>query len=262
MNNILLTALFPHPPIMIPEVGKDNAKRVEVTIKSAEELSKKICGLNPETIIVITPHAHFDYTYNAYSDKILQGNFARFGSPKPNLSFNNDIEFLSELNANIENQPDRLRALPSGYGLDHGTLVPLYYVNKAGYQGKIGVINYAHKPVEEQIQFGQLIAKTAQDLNRKIVLLISGDLSHRLLPESPSGYDEDAKLFDEIIVNSINDGNYDPILNIDPLLREKAGECAYNSILIGLGAINCKPAENHLYSYQAPFGVGYAVASL
>ena len=262
MSNILLTALFPHPPIMIPEVGKENTNKVAITIQSAKELAGKIFGLNPETIIIVTPHAHFDNYYNAYSDKILNGNLARFRAPEINLSYDNDIEFISELNTIIESPSEKLRALPSGYGLDHGSMVPLYYLHKAGFKGKIGVINYAHKPVEEQLKFGQLIAETANKLNSKTVLLLSGDLSHKLSPESPAGFDKDAKLFDEIIVNAIKDGNYDSILKIDPSLREKAGECAYNSILIGLGATGNKPVANYLYSYQSPFGVGYAVASL
>ena len=48
--------LMPHPPIIIPDIGKGNENKAINTIKACEEVGKKINQLSPETIIIITPH--------------------------------------------------------------------------------------------------------------------------------------------------------------------------------------------------------------
>jgi len=254
-NNLLITAVTPHPPLIIPEVGGSEINRVKNTVNALENLSEKIVGLNPDTIVIITPHSVFNpYYFSIYAEETLRGNFARFRAPQVALEFENDPELVKNLKGT--------NPLPKGVMLDHGSLVPLYYLHKAGYKNKVTVINYTAMGKQEHKAFGKIIKETAQASGRKIALIASGDLSHKLIPGAPAGYDENAHLFDELIVNSIKTGNYAAIEEITSNMRETAGECGYNSLMVAIGAVEGKPQNNEILSYEGPFGVGYLVGVL
>ncbi|HSQ19340.1 MAG TPA: AmmeMemoRadiSam system protein B, partial [Blastocatellia bacterium] len=108
---------------------------------------------------------------------------------------------------------------------------------------------------------GRAIAQAAGSLDRRVALVASGDLSHRLLVGGPYEYEATAHLFDEQVVEAMARGDSSSVINIDPDLRNRAGECGYRSILVALGAAGENRA-NQVLSYQGPFGVGYMVAVL
>lgn len=251
-DNLLLTVITPHPPIIIPEVGGNEILKVKNTIAALKSLTEKIVSLNPDTIVIITPHSAFNpYYFNAYSGEKLRGNFGRFRAPDVLLEFDNDMELVSNIKgANL---------MPENVLLDHGSAVPLYFLKKAGYKNKIAIINYTALGKDEHKDFGRKIVEAAEKTGRKIVLIASGDLSHKLLPSAPAGYDEKAHEFDDLIVASIQNGDYSSIDSVSPQMREIAGECGYNSIMVALGAINGIPCQNQVLSYEGPFGVGYVV---
>jgi AmmeMemoRadiSam system protein A len=95
-----------------------------------------------------------------------------------------------------------------------------------------------------------------------VAFIASGDLSHRLKPEAPAGYNSSAFLFDEEVVDALSSNTPRQIIDIDHNLRRMAGECGYRSILVALGLIQNLPAACEVLHYEAPFGVGYLVAQL
>ena len=263
MNNLLMAALCPHPPIIIPEVGKSETEKVKNTILGIEQISKKIADFVPDTIVIITPHSYFNpYYFSIYSDEKLYGNFSQFGALNTEFSFKNDLDFLNKLEINIQKHFKGLNKLSPDIMLDHGSGVPLYFLDKAGYKGEIFVINYTAMDTNNHILFGSLIKKTIEESDKKFVFIASGDLSHRLIPNAPAGFNPQGKEFDKLICDSIKDGNYENIINMSQDLRKNAGECAFNSLMTAFGLLDKKPLDNHIYSYEGPFGVGYLVASL
>lgn len=262
-KNILMTAIVPHPPIIVPEIGKGEELKAEKTIFGLIKLCGEIAELKPETIVIVTPHSEFNpYFFSVYSGNVLSGNFGMFSAPQVKLEFDNDIEFIKELGLRIKEDFSRLNLLPDNALLDHGSLVPLYYLSKAGYNGKVVVINYTMFDKEKHILFGKFIAETAEKLGRKTVFLASGDLSHRLKPGAPAGYDPGAKKFDELIAEGVLKGDYNMITDISSEIRNTAGECGYNSLMVAFGVVDNTPRHNEIISYEAPFGVGYMVAKL
>ena len=262
-DNLLMAAIVPHPPIIIPEVGKNERLKVEKTITNLEKLSKEIVNSNPDTIIIITPHSIYNpHYFSVYYDEKLYGNFANFGAAQTQFSFDNDIDFINKLNTNISETFKGMNGIPHNTPLDHGSGVPLYFLDKAGYKGKIVVINYTALSSAQHILFGTLIRKTLSDINKNFVFIASGDLSHRLIPEAPAGYNPRGKEFDNLIFESISNGDYEAIINMPHDLRENAGECAYNSLMTAFGVLDKKSLHNQVLSYDYPFGVGYIVATL
>lgn len=256
--------LYPHPPIALPEVAGIRFKEVEKTAKAMLDLSQYLVKSSPETIIIITPHANIHPTnFMAFSEPEITGNFSMFGAPQVQIKLKNNLQLLELIvkHRQKENKKD-IAGLKPGTKLDHGSGVPLYYLLKAGYKGDVVVINYTFASQETHMGFGRTLASVAASSKQKIALLASGDLSHRIIASAPAGYHPDGKKFDELIVDSINIGDYETIAKLDPMLRENAGECAYNSLMVAFGALDFQSKNNKIYSYEAPFGVGYLVASL
>ena len=56
MENILRYYLMPHPPLIIPEVGRGQEKVIQKTIDACNKIGEEIGELKPETVVIITPH--------------------------------------------------------------------------------------------------------------------------------------------------------------------------------------------------------------
>ncbi|MEW5820445.1 MAG: class III extradiol dioxygenase subunit B-like domain-containing protein [Cyanobacteriota bacterium] len=256
--------LLPHPPIVLPEVAGSRFNDVKTTAEGMIEISKDIVFKNPETIIIITPHSMMHRnSFATYSDDIISGNFSMFGAPNVTIKVKNNLDLIANIKKNRESQgKNDIVFMPPKNKLDHGSGVPLYYLLKAGYKGSVVIFNYCVSSKDVHIDFGKTLLDTVKNSNIKTILVASGDLSHRIIPSAPAGFHPDGEKFDQLIVNAIKDGNYNLISSMDNALRDNAGECAYNSLMVAFGAINEDNKQSKIYSYEAPFGVGYLVASL
>lgn len=92
MGNIISGYLFPHPPIIIEEIGRGEEKKAEKTIQGARELAHDISIRKPDTIIVITSHGPLfrDAISISVSEK-LEGDFGDFGNRDLSFKFNNNL---------------------------------------------------------------------------------------------------------------------------------------------------------------------------
>ena len=59
----------------------------------------------------------------------------------------------------------------------------------------------------------------------------------------------------------MREGDFLALLKIPDELRDRAGECGYNSLIIMAGMFDKLDIESKLLSYEGYFGVGYAIAS-
>ncbi|MDD4184182.1 MAG: AmmeMemoRadiSam system protein A, partial [Candidatus Izemoplasmatales bacterium] len=103
------------------------------------------------------------------------------------------------------------------------------------------------------------VQEATEELNRKVVFIGSGDLSHKLKINGPYGFAPEGPAFDKLITDILESGDFDMLLSIDQQLSEKAAECGLRSFAMMAGALDGKDIEKELLSYEGPFGVGYAV---
>ena len=54
--SIIAAFMVPHPPMIVPEIGRGSEKQVEKTIKAYEKVADEIAALKPETIIISYRH--------------------------------------------------------------------------------------------------------------------------------------------------------------------------------------------------------------
>jgi MEMO1 family protein len=259
---IVFSGIAPHPPIMVPEVGREAIAEVRGSIDAMAELTRRIISSGAETVVLISPHAPLSPdAFVAYHSKPLYGDFANFRAPATTIEFPLDEELLTAIVNTAASENYEVPELED-YDLDHGTAVPLYFLDRNGWQGRVVALGYSFLGNDDHLKFGECIRSAAETIGRAVAFVASGDLSHRLKPEAPAGYNSSAHLFDEQVVAALTRNTPRQIVDIDQDLRRAAGECGYRSMLVALGLSQTLPAACEVLHYEAPFGVGYLVAQL
>ncbi len=262
--SIQAAVVVPHPPIILPEVGRGEEEKISATSSAYKEIARRIVELAPETIVITSPHSiiYADY-FHISPGETASGNMGRFRAPQVDLTINYDTEFVDNLGetAMAEN-------IPAGKmgerekSLDHGTMIPLYFLEKAGLDfsavkfvriGLSGLSNDVH------YKFGQVISRVADEMNRRVVFIASGDLSHKLKADGPYGFVEEGPKFDAEVMENLGGADFLKLLTMDNTVCNRAAECGLRSFWIMAGALDKKSVAAEKLSYEGPFGVGYGV---
>jgi MEMO1 family protein len=247
---------------MVPEVGRESIARVEDSIEAMAELTKRLIDSGAESVIVISPHAPLEAdSFVAYEGPEVLGDFSNFSAPGTYFSATVDEELLAAIKESAAFESYEVLPL-AGHDLDHGTAVPLYFLFRNGWKGKVVTLGYSFLSNDDHLRFGSCIRRAVDRVGRRVAFIASGDLSHRLKPHAPAGYNPDAHVFDEQVVAALRSNAPQRIAEIDHRLRRLAGECGYRSMLVAIGACSELPLSCEVLSYEAPFGVGYLVAQL
>jgi AmmeMemoRadiSam system protein A/AmmeMemoRadiSam system protein B len=261
-SSLVFSGIAPHPPIMVPEVGGASVDQVRGSIDAMAELTRRIIDSGAETVVLISPHAPLElHAFVAYQRPLLYGDFADFRAPGAKVEFPLDTVLLQAIKQAAAHEDYQVRMLEDHY-LDHGTTVPLYFLQLNGWTGRVIGLGYSFLSDEEHLKFGSCVRRAIDRVGRTVAFIASGDLSHRLKPDAPAGYNPAAHTFDELVVDAIDRNSPEQIIDIDQNLRRLAGECGYRSMLVALGAVRELPSDSEVLHYEAPFGVGYLVAQL
>ncbi len=267
---MLMAALVPHPPLILPPVGRGSEAGVAATAAAYHRLAAEITAAAPETVVVISPHA--DGYVDAWrlsagdADGRLSGDMAAFRAPETTLSWPidrplNDAIIRSAARGPLPAVADHRRR----DSLDHGTFIPLYFLREAGlHDARLVRIAYTRADTEAARAFGTALATAVSVTRRRSVLIASGDLSHRLLADGPYGYDPAGPLFDQKVQDAVIANRPQDFLAIGHRLADRAGHCGLTALEILAGyllAAGPWQGESELYSYEGPYGVGYAVAA-
>ena len=201
--SVLGAVMVPHPPILLPEVGRGEEKKIGATEAAYRTAAALIAELRPDTIVVSSPHSvmYADY-FHISPGKGANGDMRRFRAPQLRFDVDYDEEFTAALARLAEKE-----GFPAGKMgersavLDHGTMIPLYYIGKYCKGYKLVRIGLSGLPLADHYRLGQMIAQTAEKLDRRVVFVGSGDLSHKLLEEGPYGFAPEGPAYDERIMD-------------------------------------------------------------
>jgi len=257
---LVFAAIAPHPPLLIPEIGRENLALIEKTVKGLKELEENLYHANPETVIVITPHSELladAFTIN--HAPTLTSKFEQFGDLSTKLEFNNNLGLAYQIRERAEAVLPVV--LTTDHELDHGAGVPLFYLSQNLKKLKVIPIGYSFLPRNKHLEFGGQIRKIIDQSNERIAVVASGDLSHRLTEDAPAGYSPRGQEFDRLLIDLLKKKDHQAIAKIKQELLAEAGECGYRSILILLGILGELNYQPQILSYEGPFGVGYLVAN-
>ncbi|MBD3311205.1 MAG: AmmeMemoRadiSam system protein B [Candidatus Magasanikbacteria bacterium] len=258
---LVFAAITPHPPLLIPNIGKEQIEKVKKTKEALEQLEKDLYVAKPDLILIISPHASkFDDYFSAYSCPNFKLNFSEFGDFDTNRELTGSPETaqLIEDEANKNNLNIKLICREN---LDHGSGVPLFYLTKHIENTKILPLGFCAMNTKKHLQFGEILKKVITKSNNRIAVIASGDLSHGLTTDAPAGFSQVGADFDKKIIELLETKNTVGITNMDPGFVENAAQCGYLSIVTLLGLLKNTNYSFKNYSYEGPFGVGYLVGN-
>ena len=259
----LWAALTPHPPVIIPEVGRGRENEALATVDGIERLSERVSKSRPDHLLVLSPHQPYARGALCLNEAPrLEGSFTQFGASvsiemnsSPKLRLLAESLITNGLAVSGVNSPDITG--------DHGALVPLYFIRKDLRKHGLELPDVViASPIglgpEKSLSLGKALASF--DDQSSWALLASGDLSHRLTHHAPAGYSREGKKFDESVVAALTSTDPQELLALSPQKRDEVGECGLCSVLVMLGLCRALSATIEVISYEGPFGVGYCNA--
>jgi MEMO1 family protein len=261
-GHIVCAALMPHAPILIPEVAGSRQRDAVTTISALREAARVIIAAAADTLIVISPHSpDISKPIGLWRGGGLRGSLTAFGFPHLAIELPAD-PLLADQVATLSARRGLETVSLTECSLDHGATVPLWFVAEAGWTGPIVVVALNSTHPETVVALGDTIAEAARSTNRRITLIASGDMSHRLTIGAPMGYDPRGRDFDNWLVDALRRGAYRDLFQLDPQLDKSAAQDVIAPLLVVSAALGFSSAGGEVLSYEGPFGVGYGVAIL
>ena len=202
--------MLPHPPIIMPQVGRGEEKKISKTISSFEEIARRVAALKPDTIVLTSPHSIMYSDYFHISPGVsAQGDLGSFGAPQVAVSARYDTWFIGELEKEAKS-----KGIPAGTlgerdkTLDHGTVIPLAFVNKVYSDYSLVRIGLSGLPLADHYRLGMCIARVAERSGKNVVFIASGDLSHKVSASGPYGFAPEGPEFDRQITGAMAEGDF------------------------------------------------------
>lgn len=262
-QDVLAAFAVPHPPIIMPEVGRGGETAIRNTQNAYRAAMRRAAELQPETVVLISPHSvmYSDY-FHISPGTAASGDFSQFHAPDVRVEAVYDEDFVAALS-----ERSARSGIPAGTRgertreLDHGTIIPLRFLQEFGAGFRLVRIGVSGLSPLVHYRLGQSITRTAEELERRIIVIASGDLSHKLRHDGPYGYAPEGPAFDQKITEMMAAGDFLGMLQMEPEFADAAAECGLRAFWVMAGALDRKAVKSSLLSYEGPFGVGYGVAA-
>ncbi len=259
--SILAAYMVPHPPMIVPAVGRGSERQIEATRAAYARVAEDIASLAPETVIISSPHAtmYADY-FHISPGRSAEGSFARFRAPGERFREEYDLELVKTVERIAIAQ-----GLPAGTRgarekeLDHGTMVPLYFIRQAYSGFRLMRVGLSGLPLEDHYRLGQAIRRAVEETGRRAVFVASGDLSHKLQAYGPYGFAPEGPEYDRRVMDVCGRAAFGELFDFDEAFCERAAECGHRSFVIMAGALDGVAVQAERLSHEDVTGVGYGI---
>ena len=261
--SVIAAFVVPHPPMIIPAVGRGSEDQVKLTTASYQKVAKRIAELRPDTIVISSPHSvlYSDY-FHISPGKRAGGSFAEFGAPGVTFDVTYDTDFVDALSEEAART-----GFPAGTmgekskNLDHGTMVPLKFILKEYTDFKLVRTGLSGFDLLKHYEYGMMIKRVADALGKRVVFVASGDLSHKLQDYGPYGFAPEGPEYDRRIMETLGSGNFGELFDFDETFCDKAAECGHRSFVIMAGALDGCALDIERLSHEDVTGVGYGICT-
>ena len=257
---LVFAAITPHPPLLMPKIGKENIGKLDNTVTAMKHLALELHAAEPDSIIIISPHGPKSDKFTINLSPTFKANFQEFGDLDTSLEFIGDDILAQEIRSTDEKSEHV--TLVSEPLLGHDVAVPLYFLLNQDKDVGVVPISHSHEGVKEHVEFGKFLHHLLMDTDKRVAIISSGDLSHKVTKDAPDGYSPKGKVFDQEVHDFVAKGKLLEVLKIKPKLIKAASQCGLNSIAVLAGALEHLTYKVEVLSYEAPFGVGYLVAHI
>ena len=263
MSCIKSAVMVPHPPILLPRIGKGEEKKIAEIDQAYRKAAKVIEDSHPDTVIIVSPHAPSYYDYiQISSGKTAEGDLSQFGDEDDRFHVEYDQPLIAEICrlADEEQLPAGILGRQTG-DLDHGTMIPLYYLKGLKPDTKFIRIGTGGVSQKMHYELGKLIQKAAIRLGRSIAVIGSGDLSHCQKAGTHYGFKECGPKYDAKIMDVMSKGDFGQLLSMTDQEAEKAMVCGQKPFCLMAGVLDGYHPESKGLAHSAEFGVGYGICT-
>lgn len=257
---IVFAAVAPHSPVLIPSIGKEHLKKLKKTLAAMKRLEQDLYATHPDTLLIISPHGPVEADHFTLDlDEKYLCDLKDFGVFDVTVDCRGDMKLISALKEHLEDK-DVPFMLRSQKGLDYGVVVPLTYL--ASHLKKYAVLPVYPSllPAKSHFEFGQAIQDVLMHTDRRVAVIASADLSHRLTRSAPAGYSPYGKKFDEKIQTLLKEKKHSAMITFEPELASKAAQCGLPPLTILSGILDGMDVAPEILSYESPFGIGLLTA--
>jgi aromatic ring-opening dioxygenase LigB subunit len=267
MSGLAFACIAPHGSMIIPQLRDKDAEKAVATRLAMEELGRRVAAIQPDTIVVVTPHGHrIDQCFSLLHNTRVQGTLAPepdSGGTRVAVTFGVDralnnaiVEEAHGLEVPVSRvyyavDTDTTFSMP----LDWGALVPLWFLSTAlDPQPNVVIACPDRNKLDWGLSapFGRAIRQAAERLNRRIVLIASADLGHAHDAKGPYGYDVASQQFDTALMEAVQAQDLGRLLEFDRAWLKRAATDAYGQVLNLYGAIRGTTFRGELLSYEVP----------
>jgi aromatic ring-opening dioxygenase catalytic subunit (LigB family) len=264
------------PPIAMPiEDRKEMNNGVDTSLVAGLEQLRAECldEVRADTIVVFDTHwfttvehivAAHDRRFGLYTSEELPR-----GMNQIPYDISGDPELATTLAALADHRDDTwITASDDPYlPIHYPTINLLPYLQRDEQWVSIGVCQTAQP--DDFLLLGELLAVAADQLDRRIVLLASGGLSHRFWPlkqfrdhesaDLGNIRTQDARAADEQVIGWMKEGNHAAVLDFVPEFAQHAPEGFFGHYLMMVGALggpSCTARGRQFGEYESVAGTG------
>lgn len=256
---IIYAAITPHTPLLIPAVGREHLSQLVKTIESYSHLAEDLYIARPDVVVIISPHgAKPGNTFSINLSTAFHGNLEKFGDFGTRDEYVGEIGLCHQIKEGLETKmPLQMITEPM---MDYGCYVPIKILFTGQTETpKVIPVYISTGSLQDHYEFGTAIQRELMISDKRVAVIASGDLSHKLSVNSPGGFSSKAEKFDAKLVELLQKNKTKDILGLNEKTIAEVGECGLKPIATLLGILHGVNYAPQRMSYEAPFGVGYLV---
>lgn len=242
-----------------------------VTLPNPESahMNKKIKEIAREdrsnTLVIISPHSiRLSKMIGVVNTEYLRGRL-RLHNKYIFQIFKSNRELNSIILKNIDLTEEVLYITSEGkssvFPLDFGSIIPLYFFGKRN----ISLIGQSRLSEREKlIEFGKKLYHITMGYEGSVSIILSADQAHTHSSSGPYGYSKYSKYYDNAVIKSIKENNFEELINIEEKIIEEAKPDSYWNMLTFYGIISeAKSIPEFVYYYvEKYFGMLFAFSKM
>lgn len=258
-SSVVFAALTPHPPILIPEIGRGQELEAAETLAAYVRLKQRLAESGAERILLISSHGVVTLRRFHILTAEPAGTLARFGADL-RFQFPADPEFAQAALDAAGEVP--LAPAPFWEEGDHSAWVPLHLLDAAALDLPLTIVGISFLPARDHFELGRLLRRAIDASGRRTAAIASGDGAHTLTETSPSGFHPQAQSFQDALDAAIAEWDAAAVLGFDDELRQAVDESVVSPLAVLMGLLDGDAVAPRVLSAEAPWGVAYTAAEI
>lgn len=277
MGEVVGFGLVSHvPTIMLPEETRleiNDGREISLVPGLRRLRSEVLDRLRPDTIVVLDTHWEVTFEHIVTAQERRSGLFTSHELPRGMRQIPYEMPGDPELAFAVAKQADGrddtwILASDDPYlPIFYGTVNVWSYLNGGERWVSVGINQCAQ--TDDFLLLGELIGKAVRGLDRRVVLLASGGMSHKFLSfrelrgressDLSNLHSQKAGEYDQKVLGMFEAGDHEGVLEFLPEYRSVGPEGHFGHYLIALGAVGgaaCTARGERFSDYEAAVGTG------